>query len=151
MVTFSGTARITIEANLYGPKGVGYELDRLEKGPAGETVVRMEAALVAGYTLSESRVHVITGKLKATGHVTSSFDADTWEGQVAFARNPGIFELWRGNRPTRYHPGGGHYFFDPGGPLFLREVRQAVWDWVTDDRGGVAPSEGLGPWSGGDG
>jgi hypothetical protein len=51
--------------------------------------------------------------------------------------------------PTAHHPTGGHYFFGPGGQDFEREVREAVWDWITDGKGGPAPSEGLGWKSGG--
>jgi hypothetical protein len=131
--------------------GAGDELDRLAKGPDAKTIARMEAALLAGFTTTEQRVHVITGALKATGHPSSYLDISTWSGEMDYARDPGVFELARGNRPTRYHPFPGmHYFFEPGGPAFLREVRQAFWDWVTDGRGGIAPSGGLGPASGGD-
>lgn len=136
--------------DLYGfPHAAGPELDRLAKGPVGETVLAMEAALSRGYIESVVRAHVITGYLKASGHAQSSFDGDVWEGEIDFARDPGIFELWRGNYPTDNHPEGGHYFFDPGGEDFERGVRQATWDFVTDGDGGDAPSGGLGPWSGG--
>lgn len=130
--------------------GAGHELDRLAGGPAGATVLRMEAALMAGYSASLAKVHVITGYLKSTLHPSSSFSGDAWEGTISAARYPGIFELARGDRPTRNHPGGGHYFFGPGGQDFEREVRYAIWDWVTDDMGGPAPSEGLSWKSGGD-
>lgn len=140
-----------INAEMYGfPHAAGPELDRLALGPVGETVARFDAALVSGYLTTESRVHVITGKLKTSGHPDSSFDGSTWRGEIDFDRYPGIYELARGNAPTMNHPEGMHYFFDPGGPDFLREVRQAVWDYITDHEGGPAPSEGLGPWSGGD-
>lgn len=141
---------IEIKVELYGfPHAAGPELDRLIKGPAGETVLAMEAALAAGYLTSEARAHVITGYLKASGHPSSNFDGELWTGEIDFARYPGIFELARGNSPTKNHPEGGHYFFDPGGPEFERAVRQAVWDWITDGNGGSAPSGGLHPWSGG--
>jgi hypothetical protein len=130
--------------------GAGDELDRLSRGPDAHTIASMEAALLEGFGITEERVHVITGALKASGHPASSFDSRVWEGVINFAHNPGIFELARADSPTRYHPMGGHYFFDPGGPLFLRKVRQAMWDWVTDYRGGEAPSGHLGPYSGGD-
>lgn len=134
----------------YGfPHAAGPELDRLAKGPVGETVLRMESALAAGYITTEARAHVITGYLKASGHPSSSFDGEQWEGTIDFARYPGIFELARGNTPTYNHPEGGHYFFDPGGPEFEREVRQAVWDFVTGGEGSIAPSGELHPWSGG--
>jgi len=141
------TIRYTVE--LYGPRGAGFELDRLAEGPGNETVLRMEAALAAGNTMTEARAHVITGGLKASIHPESHFDGETWEGTIDAARYPGIFELARGNTPTLNHPEGGHYFFDPGGPEFLHEVREAVWEWVTRGHGGAAPSGHLGPFSGG--
>lgn len=130
--------------------GAGEELDRLARGPDAKTLAAMEGALLAGYAVSEAQVHVITGYLKASGHPASSYDVFTWTGAMNFARDPGVFELARGDEPTNEHPEGGHYFMKHGGPLFLRGVRQAIWDWVTDGKGGVAPSGGLGPFSGGD-
>jgi hypothetical protein len=131
--------------------GAGEELDRLARGPDARTITAMEMALMTGFTLAEARVHVITGALKASGHPQSSFDKFTWSGEMDFDRDPGIFELARGDSPTRYHPAPGlHYFFDPAGHFFEKWVRQAFWDWVTDYKGGEAPSGGL-PWkSGGD-
>lgn len=140
---------VHFEVELYGPKGAGFELDRLAEGPTGETVMRMEAALAEATVVTEGRIHVITGGLKASLHPSSSFDGDSWEGTLSAARHPGIFELARGNAPTMNHPEGGHYFYDPGGPDFERDVRRAVWDWVTSDHGGEAPSGDLHPWSGG--
>jgi hypothetical protein len=142
---------IHFSVELYGfPHAAGPELDRLIAGPGAGTIAAMEGALAAGTVATEARAHVITGYLKSSVHASSSFGGDTWEGTIEAARDPGIFELWRGDTPTKYHPSGGHYFFDPGGPEFERAVRYAVWDWVTDGAGGPAPSEGLGPWSGGD-
>lgn len=134
--------------------GAGDELDRLARGPGARTIAHMEASLLLGYTLAEAKVHVITGELKASGHPQSSFDVATWSGEIDFARYPGIFELARGDTATKYHPyPGEHYFFGPpgtgGGPVFERGVRQAFWDWVTDWKGGPAPSGGLPPESGG--
>jgi hypothetical protein len=131
--------------------GAGEELDRLARGPDARTIASMEASLLIGYSITEARVHVITGKLLASGHPESHFDEDTWTGVIDYDRNPGIFELARGDAATRYHPEPGrHYFFDPGGHFFESGVRQAFWDWVTDRKGGKAPSGGL-PWkSGGD-
>ena len=110
--------------------GAGDELDRLARGPGGETVGRMEAALLSGFATTEGRVHVITGYLKSTLHPSSRFSGDTWEGEMSAARYPGIYELARGNRPSKYHPAGGHYFFGPGGQDF--------------ERGGAARRSGTG-------
>lgn len=139
---------IRIEVDL---NGAGLELDRLAKGPVGSTIGKCEAALLAGYAVSAAKVHVISGQLKASMKVDSEFTGATWTGTMSAARYPGIYELARGNMPTKFHPSGDHYFFGPGGQDFEREVRQAVWDWVTDDKGGPAPSEGLGWKSGGNG
>lgn len=140
---------IHIEVDL---NGAGLELDRLAKGPGGETVGKCEAALLAGFSVSAGKVHVITGRLKESMRVDSEFTGDTWTGTMSAARYPGIYELARGNAPTLHHPyPGDHYFFGPGGQDFERAVREAVWDWVTDGKGGPAPSEGLGWKSGGDG
>jgi hypothetical protein len=138
---------IRFEVDIYHlPNGAGFELDRLMKGP---DVARMEAALLAGFATSEGRVHVITGALKASMHPSSSLGAGDWEGTMSAARYPGIFELARGNRPSKYHPGGGHYFFGPGGQDFEREVRETVWEWISGGHA-PAPSQGLGWKSGGD-
>ena len=129
--------------------GAGEELDRLAKGPDMRTIARFEAALLEGFTITEGRVHVITGQLAGSGHPASHHDETTWEGVINYDRYPGIFELARGDEPTRYHPfPGRHYFFDPGGHVYLSKFRQAFWDWVTDYKGGVAPTGGL-PWKSG--
>lgn len=132
--------------------GAGDELDRLARGPGPRIIAHMEAALMLGYAITEGRVHVITGDLLASGHPQSSFDRYTWSGEIDYDRDPGIFELARGDAPTRHHPAPGrHYLFDPAGHEFEAGVRQAFWDWVTGDKGGKAPDGGL-PWkSGGDG
>lgn len=134
--------------------GAGEELDRLARGPGPEIIARMEAALLECYMVTEGRTHVITGALRASGHPQSSWQQWVWSGQVNYARYPGIFELARGDSPTRHHPfPGDHYFYGPPGtgpgPVFERKVRQAFWDWVTDYKGGLAPDGGLDPRSGG--
>lgn len=141
------------EVDLYSrPRGAGFELDRLEKGPAGETVARMEASLVANTLAVEQRTHVITGYLKSTIRFDSSFEGDQWEGTMYGARYPGIYELARGDSPTLHHPAPGHHnFFGPYGPIFEKDVRQAVYDFVTDGNGGEAPPGDLPFFSGGRG
>lgn len=141
---------IVWKVDIYGPKGAGYELDRLEKGPAGATVLRMEGALMTHTVAVEARTHVITGHLKGTIRASSSFDGALWEGVISGARYPGIFELARGDMPTRHHPAPGHHnFFGPHGPQFEKEVRQAVWEFVGGD--GEAPAGDLTFFAGGRG
>lgn len=141
---------IGYRVELYGfPHAAGPELDRLAAGPGPETIARFEGALAQGTSATELRAHVITGHLRASVHSDSSFTGEEWTGTISAARYPGIFELARGDTPTQNHPEGGHYFFDPGGPQFEHDVREAIWDWVTGGMGGPAPIEGLGPYSGG--
>ena len=54
--------------------GAGEELDRLAKGPDAKTIAAMEAALLLGYTMTEAKVHVITGVLKASGRMRRLID-----------------------------------------------------------------------------
>lgn len=98
------------------------ELDRLARGPF-TVVSQFEAVLMSSFTATQERVHVMTGQLKASGHPSSSFTGDVWEGVLHYARHPGIFELARGDQPTLNHPEGEHYFFDPAyhtGPEYER-------------------------------
>jgi hypothetical protein len=108
------------------------ELDRLTRGADPE---RFEGALVAAVGVIGSKVHVITGKLRASGHSDSEFSGGRWQGTVGFARYPGIYELARGDTPTRNHPDGGHFFMNPGGEEFCEQVKQFLLDYVTDGEG----------------
>jgi hypothetical protein len=105
------------------------ELDRLSRGPDPGT---FEVPLAAATAAVASRVHKISGRLAESGHPSSEMSEGRWEGTLAYARYPGIFELARGNRPTGNHPEGKHFFFDPGGEDFLRGVRRALVAYVTD-------------------
>jgi hypothetical protein len=91
--------------------GAGKELERLQHPP----YLELDSVLLATFATTEARVHVITGELLASGHPTTVQASDRWEGTLSYAGNPGIFELARGERPTKYHggPGDSHFFFDP--------------------------------------
>lgn len=90
--------------------GAGEELERLQHPPTTE----LEGVLLSTFAITEARVHVITGALLASGHPTSDFAGDVWEGTLNYDRYPGIYELARGPMPTRHHPlGDSHFFFDP--------------------------------------
>lgn len=104
--------------------GTAWNLERLQHPPFRE----LEAVLATTFAITEARVHVITGKLLASGHPTSVAAGDTWEGTLHYAGDPGIFELARGPKVTRHHGGytDSHFFFDPV---------EARWpgDWRTGD------------------
>jgi hypothetical protein len=112
---------------------VDAELERLQRPP----VAALESVLATTFAITEARVHVITGKLKASGHPSSAFDGDIWEGTLHFERYPGIFELARGPKHTKggkgpppWPPHGGlgdsHFFFDP-------VERRYPSDWESGD------------------
>jgi hypothetical protein len=104
--------------------GTADELARLQEPPTR----RLEAVLATTFATTEARVHVITGKLLASGRVSSDFNGDVWTGTLEYDRDPGIFELARGPKKTKHHGGTGdsHFFFDPV---------EARWpgDWTTGD------------------
>jgi hypothetical protein len=104
------------------------ELDRLAKGP---DPMDFEAELLQGMLTVSHQVHIITGYLLGSGHPESEFSAGEWKGEIDFARYPGIYELALGNTPSKYHPEGGHFFFDPGGKQFVNGVRRVLMEFVS--------------------
>ncbi len=111
--------RFTVDLN-----GAGDELERLQHPPTRE----LEGVLLTTYAITEARVHVETGHLLASGHPTSDHVGSVWTGTLSYDGDPGIYELARGPRRTKYHGGVGdsHFFFDPV---------EARWpgDWTTGD------------------
>lgn len=100
------------------------ELTRLQHPP----VAKLESVLTTTFSVTEARVHVLTGKLRGSGHPSSEYVGGVWTGTLSYDRDPGIFELARGPRKTRHHGGltDSHFFFDPV---------EARWpgDWTTGD------------------
>lgn len=92
---------------------------------------RLEKTFAQTFAAVQDGVHEITGKLKASGVPRTHYDGITWEGEIEFDANPGIFELARGDEPTANHPEGGHGFFDKIDPfleVFDRNVSQTFED-----------------------
>lgn len=112
-------------------------LDRMEetftKSAVGMTykeITPFEKTLKLCRTSVTEATHVETGVLRLSVRSSSHFDGDEWSGEVYAARYPGIFELARGDAPTKYHPyPGNHFFFnavEPYIPEFADNV-DAVW------------------------
>lgn len=116
------------------------ELDRLIQGP---DLAEFESAMLQGYLATADRVHVITGFLKGSGNTSSQTGTGSWKGTIGFARYPGIYELALGDVPTKNHPEGGHFFFDPGGELFTDLTKEALIAWLTGGEG-LASEEDYG-------
>lgn len=111
---------ITFEVDL---DGAGDELERLQHPPFAE----LDGVLLTTMVITEARVHVETGLLKASGHPTMDHLDDVWTGTLSFDGDPGIYELARGARKTRTQGGSGsHFFFDP-------VEAQYPGDWTTGE------------------
>lgn len=91
----------------------------------------LDNLLDAAFAATQSKVHIDTGYLIESGDVHRHFVGDIWYGEISYARYPGIFELARGDSPSREHPAGGHHFFNAVEP-FIPEMELAV-DGVFDD------------------
>lgn len=72
---------------------------------------RLDAGFDAAFESVKRAIHG-EGYLKDSGRHSTHYIADMWIGEMRFARDPGIFELNRGDEPTDRHPEGGHFFFD---------------------------------------
>lgn len=107
------------------------ELDRLARGPDTHS---FEGIMAATFAAVDAKVHVLTGRLKSSGQMHSSWTGDTWTGEIGFARYPGIYELARGDTPTKTHPEGGHHFFEPAYDTG-KEYEAAVMDFLADGGG----------------
>jgi hypothetical protein len=83
----------------------------LEHAPGFQAIGRLEAELAGAFEASQEVVHVITGDLRLSGTPHTTYDGTTWSGGIDYDRNPGIFELARGDEPTVNHPEGGHADF----------------------------------------
>lgn len=99
------------------------ELDRLAAGPS-PYVGALESVLLQSFMDTQAVVHVRTGYLKGTGRPESEFDGEVWTGTLAYARNPGIFELARGKS---------HYFFDPAYRVTPQGYENAIEEFLRGD------------------
>jgi len=48
------------------------------------TTARLEAVLAKAFGASQERVHVISGRLKASGHTQSDFRGNSWSGEIIY-------------------------------------------------------------------
>lgn len=88
------------------------EFDRLTN--MGGAKAALEKILALQYAAGQAAVHVITGSLRASQEIGSTYTAGRWTGQVGFGGDSGGFE----NDPVRYAVyeaarGGSHDFTIP--------------------------------------
>lgn len=113
-------ANVNFYLEVHGLDSMIKQFGAVGKGPTWKDTARFEATFAESYAAVADAVHVITGKLKGSGVPMTGYDGDTWWGEIEYARNPGIFELARGDVPTQNHPEGGHGFFDRVTPFIPR-------------------------------
>lgn len=94
-----------------GFNGLINPFEELSKGLTFRQINRFEKTTADMFADTQARVHVLTSKLKLSGQPRTHFDGDEWSGEIEYAENPGIFEIARGDSPSRDHPEGGHDFF----------------------------------------
>jgi hypothetical protein len=104
------------------------ELSRLADGP---DPARWEGIMSGTFAAVSARVHIITGLLRGSGAMATSYDGEVWTGTISFVRYPGIFELARGNTPTANHPAGGHHFYEPA-YASPQAYKDSVLEWLAE-------------------
>jgi hypothetical protein len=59
-------------------------MDNLTKPPSFTATAKLESALSQVFAETQSRTHVITGSLAASGRTESDFDGQVWEGAILY-------------------------------------------------------------------
>lgn len=84
------------------------ELDRLDSMPDPKMVALLEGVLTTGLETARAKVHVQTGRLKASGTKKSRTNKNDWKGEFSFGNeSAGVdYAIYEKER------GGGHDFFN---------------------------------------
>lgn len=100
---------------VHGLKGMIRALKDVSDDPSWKTTGKLETVLASAYATTQARVHIITGRLKASGRTASDFTGKVWSGEVRYGgpkSTPayyGIYEMHRkGVKPGL----GPHDFYD---------------------------------------
>lgn len=105
-------------------------LRRVNNARSWRTTGRLETILQQAFAMSQTNVHVITGRLKATARTRTDFDGDTWTGDIIYGGGPshiayyGVYELNRPGIKVGYGP---HDFFD-GLQVFDTQIEDTLED-----------------------
>jgi hypothetical protein len=63
---------------------ISREIDRLSDGPTLNDYLAFERVLASQYSATQTAVHVITGSLKLSGKIDSSFSQSSWKGEISY-------------------------------------------------------------------
>lgn len=87
----------------------------VERRPSFRTTARLETVLQTAYGVTQANVHVITGRLKASGRTKTDFDGDRWTGEIIYggpSNSPAYYGLYEMHREGVKPGFGPHDFFD---------------------------------------
>lgn len=59
-------------------------LRRIDSGPNSQTILRFESVLAGQFQATQEYVHIKTGSLKASGHISSELRDDVWSGVIEY-------------------------------------------------------------------
>lgn len=91
-------------------------VDALKKvgTPSFKVTASLEGELKVGFALTQAAVHVISGRLKASGHTETHFDGTNWTGSIIYGGpdgTPAYYGIYEMNRGGTRPDGTPHDFF----------------------------------------
>lgn len=109
----------------------------IRKGPSFKTIAKFESHLDKAFAVTQANVHVISGRLKASGHTESDWKSNVWTGQINYggpSGSPayyGVYELHRhGNR--QQPPFTPHDFFFGLGDQYDLAFEGTIDEWFKE-------------------
>lgn len=102
-------------------------VEKIETAPSDKTELALERVLSQAYGITQTVVHVITGRLKASGMVTSRSEGPVWEGEIHYGGTAEVdYAFYEANR------NGTHNFalaaFEFIGPAAVQAIEETWLD-----------------------
>lgn len=105
---------MTLHYEVTGLRGMIDALDEVSDRPSWRTTSKLEAVIAGAFAKTQTNVHIVTGRLKASGRTSTDLRGKVWSGEVRYGGPSGtpayygIYELYRhGVKPGH----GPHDFF----------------------------------------
>lgn len=118
--------KVLIEAK--GLDSLIKEIREMGSPPSFHVTGALESVLDAAFAKTQSQVHVISGRLKASGHTESDFNGKVWSGAIHYGGISGtpayyaIYEMYRGG----FHPDGTPHDWFAGLEVFDKAIEEAI-------------------------
>lgn len=87
--------------DVQGLKTLIKAIDKVSENPSWKTTAKLETVLATMFTFTQGRVHIITGRLKASGRTKSGLVGSRWSGEIRYGGPKGtpayygIYEMHR--------------------------------------------------------